>query len=434
MAAVVKSLKTLRNHWKKSTFAVVAGSYGVYYLNNRHKENLIRREYCELARNYGQQPIHATAKVKKVTVFLNPAARHGKASKLFQKNAAPILHLAGVNVEIIQSQREGHVKDLVEGLSATDIIVVVGGDGTLAELVTGLLRREDEDNVSRKWPIGVIPVGTTNTLARYLYEGSQNEVRWMCNAAMAIVKGLTIPIDVMAIKDADGRTTYAVNHLRWGPLDDAKEKQTKYWYFGPLKQRMAVLFHTLSQNWPPSNTAKLSYGGPKDIPEPPIPPVEPSIWTKIYWRLFGKPEVKIKEEEEDTASTEPKTNKDVTSMEIIIQTNQLQEIEGKKFLSLLTGPEHLSRGDFIKEGWQRLSSNIINVESSGISFERESIGDVDIAPKLTEDKTAWFTIDSERFEAGPVSITLLPNKLNFFGEPHSAISNSFNSLASETHR
>lgn len=56
---------------------------------------------------------------------------------------------------------------------------------------------------------------------------------------------------------------------------------------------LAVKFFFILQNWPPSNTAKLSYGGPKDIPEPPIPPVEPSIWTKIYWRLFGKPEGKL---------------------------------------------------------------------------------------------------------------------------------------------
>lgn len=87
------------------------------------------------------------------------------------------IEVCSLAFHIFQSQREGHVKDLVEGLSATDVIVVVGGDGTLAELVTGLLRREDEDNISRKWPIGVIPVGTTNTLARFLYEGSKNDVR-----------------------------------------------------------------------------------------------------------------------------------------------------------------------------------------------------------------------------------------------------------------
>lgn len=61
-------------------------------------------------------------------------------------------------------------------LGATDSILVVGGDGTLAEVITGLLRRSDAESCSN-WPIGVIPVGVTNTLARLLYTDSTNEVR-----------------------------------------------------------------------------------------------------------------------------------------------------------------------------------------------------------------------------------------------------------------
>ncbi|PIK47641.1 putative acylglycerol kinase, mitochondrial [Apostichopus japonicus] len=127
-------------------------------------------------REYGQHSIRATEKVKKVTVFLNPAAKNGKAVKQFEKNAAPILHLAGLSVEILKSTHEGHVKDQVAALGATDSILVVGGDGTLAEVITGLLRRSDAESCSN-WPIGVIPVGVTNTLARLLYTDSTNEVR-----------------------------------------------------------------------------------------------------------------------------------------------------------------------------------------------------------------------------------------------------------------
>lgn len=36
MARVVKVFRTLRNHWKKSTFAVCVLSYGGYWLYGKH--------------------------------------------------------------------------------------------------------------------------------------------------------------------------------------------------------------------------------------------------------------------------------------------------------------------------------------------------------------------------------------------------------------
>lgn len=90
-----------------------------------------------------------------MTVILNRNANKRKATKNFEKYCAPILHLAGVYVEIIQTESEGHAKTLMENLSSTDAVVVAGGDGTLSEVVTGLLRRNDVANSSLV-PIGVL--------------------------------------------------------------------------------------------------------------------------------------------------------------------------------------------------------------------------------------------------------------------------------------
>ncbi|XP_033124616.1 acylglycerol kinase, mitochondrial-like, partial [Anneissia japonica] len=123
-----------------------------------------------------------------------------KAKKLFEKNAAPLLHLAGINVEIIKTEFDGHAKDCAGALESTDALVVAGGNGTVGEVITGLLRRSDQQSVSKNWPIGFIPIGFTNTLAKFLYLDSESEVRWMCNAAMAIIRGMTTPVDVMSIQ------------------------------------------------------------------------------------------------------------------------------------------------------------------------------------------------------------------------------------------
>lgn len=101
MAKVVKIFTTIRNNWKKSTFAAVALSYGVSYSNEKYewdflplsftifiqyilvlcfRINQLMRKYCEEAVSYGDIPQPVTAKQKKVLVILNPVADKKSAS------------------------------------------------------------------------------------------------------------------------------------------------------------------------------------------------------------------------------------------------------------------------------------------------------------------------------------------------------------------
>lgn len=68
-----------------------------------------------------------------------------------------------------------------------DIIVCSGGDGTLDEVVTGMMKRPP----LRRIPIGYIPAGTTNDFANSLH--ISRDVR---KAADAIVNGKTFACDV----------------------------------------------------------------------------------------------------------------------------------------------------------------------------------------------------------------------------------------------
>lgn len=66
--------------------------------------------------------------------------------------------------------------------------------------MTGLLRRADGDlAVQRKFPIGVLPLGHTNTVAKSLFFDS-DKVKMMAEATMAIIKEITKPIDVIKIE------------------------------------------------------------------------------------------------------------------------------------------------------------------------------------------------------------------------------------------
>ena len=81
------------------------------------------------------------------------------------------------------------IKNLPDGY---DLVVCSGGDGTLDEVVTGMMQRAEE----RRIPIGYIPAGTTNDFAKSL-----GIPRNMAEAAKNIMAGEKFPCDVGSFND-----------------------------------------------------------------------------------------------------------------------------------------------------------------------------------------------------------------------------------------
>lgn len=115
-----------------------------------------------------------------------------------------MLHLAGIAVTIIQTGSEGQARSLVEKLnSRTDAIVVAGGDGSLSEVVTGVMRRCNADiGIVKQCPIGILPLGQTNNVANSLFNGYSDlpHIRAMAEATMAVVRDTTKLVDTVQIE------------------------------------------------------------------------------------------------------------------------------------------------------------------------------------------------------------------------------------------
>ena len=55
--------------------------------------------------------------------------------------------------------------------------------------------------MQRKFPIGVLPLGRTNTLATSLFSNNDsNKVKMLADATMAIIHEVTKPVDVVKIQ------------------------------------------------------------------------------------------------------------------------------------------------------------------------------------------------------------------------------------------
>ncbi|XP_018602983.1 acylglycerol kinase, mitochondrial [Scleropages formosus] len=407
MARVLKVLRTLRNHWKKSALAVCVFSYGGHWLYGKHCDSVLRREACLEAREFGRQLILPQEQLRKATVILNPAACNGKANNLFEKNAAPILHLAGMEVKLVKTDYEGQAKKLMELMEHPDLLIVAGGDGTLQEVITGLLRRSDQASFS-KIPIGFIPLGSQNSLSQSLHLPTDNRVKNITAATLSILKGETVPLDVLQIKGEKDQPVFALIGLRWGSFRDVATSFSKYWYLGPLKTKAAHWFSTLRE-WPQNRQASLSFQMP--TPRPPDEPTErpprPWLLRRIIHRLqhFWNPPV------EECPQEEPEhwEQKEISTVELSIMTQNRNPAVKRPEDSMVVcmEPDSLTVGEFIAIGSEKVK------DPAQCSVKGQQL-EASVCQLGLPQGGGFFNIDNEEYEAMPVEVRLLPRKLRFF--------------------
>lgn len=116
---------------------------------------------------------------RKLLMIVNPRAGRNKSrGPLF--DAAAILSQAGYLLSIRQTAAAGDAAEIAarEG-GAYDVVVAVGGDGTLNEVISGLMRLE------KRPPLGYLPQGSTNDFAASLHVSGKPAVAAEALAAHA---------------------------------------------------------------------------------------------------------------------------------------------------------------------------------------------------------------------------------------------------------
>ncbi|XP_067664003.1 acylglycerol kinase, mitochondrial-like [Haliotis asinina] len=424
MAFIIKSAKTLRTHWKKSTFGACLLMYGVKFSNEKRAEELIRREFCAEAVGYGSKILQYNEKPRRVTVFLNPAVQGGKGTKLFTKTAAPILYLSGMEVNVVKTEYEGQVKEFIKVLESqdTDAIVIAGGDGTLLEAVTGLMRKEDK-NFRNNIPIGIIPLGKTNRFAKLLFGTDLNQVRLIAESAMAIIRGDTSQFDVMKIEGEEGKTTYAVSGLEAGLYRDAEQRKFKNWYFGPLKHYWTYIRTTLRSDWPANFKGKMNFveATPENTklvaPKVEAPPKSRTwSWLGLLYNQSPKPAVSANDFVMDS-STDAEQERDIAAVELTVMSSNYKNENTVPSLAVGIGPAEPGRHELISEGWRRVKERETTLSLGADANEQIHVKSMRLVPDQETCEGQWFNIDGEAFEAMPVTISLLRNKLRVYTRP-----------------
>lgn len=129
---------------------------------------------------------------KKILFLFNMHA--GKARiKTKLSDILNIFTAKGYEVTAYPTQFAGEAIEKIESMEDIyEYAVCSGGDGTLDEVVTGMMRREKEKRI----PIGYIPAGSTNDFAKSIGIPQKME-----EAAQAVVSGTRFPCDIGAFNE-----------------------------------------------------------------------------------------------------------------------------------------------------------------------------------------------------------------------------------------
>ena len=128
--------------------------------------------------------------MRKLLLIINPVAGRNQAqADLFKMVRVFAEHDCEVTVYPTRGPQDCTRKVLADA-GRFDLVVCCGGDGTLNEMVSGMMQREDPV------PMGYIPLGSTNDFAASLRLPSHVE-----EAALRCVEGTAFHMDVGSLND-----------------------------------------------------------------------------------------------------------------------------------------------------------------------------------------------------------------------------------------
>lgn len=150
----------------------------------------------------------------RVVAIVNPVAGKARGAKLRAKAAVELKRLFP-GITFVESNAPGHATALSESAKDSELIIAVGGDGTVREVVSGLVSVTGPlDPLVPRPLLAVIPVGSCNDLPRNV--GIPSNVAEACRVAK---EGSTRPIDVIRVEmseEASSQQTYFVNAAGFG--------------------------------------------------------------------------------------------------------------------------------------------------------------------------------------------------------------------------
>lgn len=162
---------------------------------------------------------------------VNPAAGEGKTSRIWSTTKDRFVRL-GLRFEFAETTRRGEATELARRavLDGWPLVVAVGGDGTVNEVLNGLAGAEPAAT------LGIVNTGRGKDCCRNLGLPSRPSFQ-----AARLLEGEDIPVDLGVVRWPDGRQRYFVNALGAGFDAAVAERAQRARGSGTIPYLFAVL-------------------------------------------------------------------------------------------------------------------------------------------------------------------------------------------------
>jgi diacylglycerol kinase (ATP) len=147
-----------------------------------------------------------TTMPSKIKLILNPIANHGRS---VQEAADLRLLMVKHNTDWNGTEYPGHAIELARqaGEQGYDLVVALGGDGTVHEVINGLMQVPKETRPA----LGIVPLGSGNDFAHILGIPANSG-----EALLSAVNGQPHPLDIGSVCDENDRLEYFNNTIGMG--------------------------------------------------------------------------------------------------------------------------------------------------------------------------------------------------------------------------
>ncbi|KAK2077169.1 hypothetical protein QBZ16_004803 [Prototheca wickerhamii] len=161
---------------------------------------------------------------------------------LYERQVAPLLRAAGVSARVVATAAAGEATSAVRELDprSVEAIAVVGGDGTVHEVVQGLLGRPDWREAARL-PLVQVPAGSGNGLA------ASTGLWSVFTAVHALVKGSLRPCDVASVLQPGHARRFSFLSLTYGMIPNLDVGTDHLRFLGSVRFVLGAVWQILKQ-------------------------------------------------------------------------------------------------------------------------------------------------------------------------------------------
>lgn len=251
-------------------------------------------------------------------VLINPFSGKKKGQVIYETMVQPMLEQCnGVSHDVLVTTHAGHASERMaqmipngerdekddgfnDDISKYDAIIVMGGDGILAEVLQGIERRDDSKSILLKLKFGIVGCGTSNGLAKSLTHAANEKYNDNgLESTFLICKGHSQTMDISKYQTLSSKKTYtSFLTFSWAFIADLDIESEVIRFLGVLRNDIWAVWGILKLRTyrakfsylPPSKqegtrTDLSSLTSPRRMEASMMPPVDqdtvPSDWITI---------------------------------------------------------------------------------------------------------------------------------------------------------